>query len=574
MSHLISPHGGKLVNPMVSEDIKKAYVDSSVEFQSVHLTPRQECDLELLLTGAFSPLTGFMKRKDYERVLDEMRLEDGTLWPMPVTLDIPEKVAGSIEPGQKIALRDQEGFMLAVMTVEEKWEPDKLREARKIYSAFETSHPGVAYLFEQTGRYYIGGAVEGLHIPVRYDYRHLRRSPSEVRAWFENNGWRSVVAFQTRQRLHNAHKAMTLKAADKAMANILLHPVVGTTGPCDIDHYARVRCYEAITGTYLQGLALLNLLPVAMRSAGPREALWQAIINKNYGCSHFIVTPNHADPFTPAKRPPYYPSLAALELLEKNESELGVGIVPFEPMVYVENRAEYLPTNECPNDISAKELSSTELSRRLEYGLEIPDWFSPKEVVTELRRAYPPRAKQGFTVFFTGLSGSGKSTIARILLTRFLEMADRPVTLLDGDIVRKHLSNELGFSKEHRHINVIRIGYVASEITKNRGIALCAPIAPYSQSRRYNRELISKYGGYIEVYVATPLATCMKRDRKGLYARALAGKVGGVTGIDDPYEVPENPDVVIDTTELTPEEAAQEVLFFLKTQRYIGPSLR
>jgi sulfate adenylyltransferase len=540
------------------------------DLYSISLLPRQLCDLELLLNGAFSPLAGFMKKEDYESVIENMRLSDGALWPIPITLDISEEISRKIEVGQQIALRDQEGFMLAVMTVEDIWKPDKLKEARKVYHTDEITHPGIAYLLEQTGPYYIGGKVEGIHLPIHYDYKNLRLTPSETREYFKKNGWRRVVVFQTLQPLHNAHKAMTLKAAEKARSNILLHPIVGTTSPNDIEHHSRVRFYEAICQTYPPGTVLLNLLPYAMRMAGPREALLQAIINRNYGCTHFIVTPHHGDPFTNDKRPPYYPSLSAIELLEQYEDALGIGIIPYEEMAYVEELAQYIPKNECPSSFVPKSLSSVELKRRLDFNIDIPEWFSPKEVVTELRRAYPPRNKQGFTILFTGLPSSGKSTIAKILLTKFLEIADRPVTLLDGDIVRKHLSSELGFSKEHRHINVVRIGYVASEITKNGGIAICAPIAPYERSRRYNRELISKYGGYIEVYVATPLEVCMKRDRKGLYTKALDGKIKGVTGIDDPYEVPINPEVIIDTTDITPEEAVQEVLFYLKIQKYIG----
>ncbi|OPL15860.1 MAG: adenylyltransferase [delta proteobacterium ML8_D] len=567
---LIPPHGGRLHNLLVSSERADLLRRASVDLPSVDLTRRQECDLELLLNGAFSPLTGFMDQETYDSVLDTMRLPDGTVWPVPITLDIEEKLARSLRPEQQVALRDQEGFMLAVLTVDEIWRPDKKKEARRLYTTDETSHPGVAHLFEQAGPYYVSGRVEGIHLPIHFDYKTLRLTPSETRAYFKKAGWKRVVAFQTRRPLHNAHKALTLLAANKARANILLHPVVGSTSPGDIDHYARVRCYQAIARTYPKGSIFLNLLPLAMRMAGPREALLQAIINKNYGCTHFIVTPNHADPFTNTKRPAYYPRFGALELLEKFEKEIGITAVSFSRMVYVEEKAQFLVEDECPPEVAPKQLTATELRRRLEYGLEIPDWFSPPEVVSELRRAYPARSRQGFTVFFTGFSGSGKSTVAKILLTRFLEMGDRPVTLLDGDIVRRHLSSELGFSRKDRHINVVRIGFVASEITKNRGIAICAPIAPYEQSRRQNREMISQYGGYIEVYLSTPLEVCMKRDRKGLYAKGLAGRIKGVTGVDDPYEEPINADVVIDTTDAEPEEVAQEVLFCLKSKGYVG----
>jgi len=569
-SSLITPHGGTLKNLMVSPERVADLRKLAVDMPSIELNPRQECDLELLLTGAFSPLGGFMNREQYESVVETLHLPDRTLWPLPVTLDIPAETAGSITAGDQVALLDQEGFMLAVLTVEDIWRPDKKKEARKVYSTDETSHPGVGYLFEEAGSHYIGGRLEGIHLPVHYDYRMLRQTPAEVRACFNKASWKRIVAFGTRRPLHNAHRAMTIRAANQAKANILLHPIVGPTSPGDIGHYARVRCYQAILASYPPGSVFLNLLPHAMRMAGPREALLQAIINKNYGCSHFIVTPNHADPFTASDRPHYYPRFGARELLEEYEEECGIEIIPFSRMVYSEEKAEFMAEEECSSRLALRKLSATELRRRLEYGLPVPKWFTPPEVMEELKKAYPPRSRQGFTVLFTGLSGSGKSTLAKLLFTKLLEMGDRPVTLLDGDIVRRHLSSELGFSREHRHINVIRIGFVASEITKNRGIALCAPIAPYEKSRRQNRELISKYGGYIEVHVSTPLEVCMKRDRKGLYAKAVAGKIKGVTGIDDPYEEPVNADVVIDTTDIRPEEALHEVLFCLKSKGYIG----
>ena len=569
MDHLIEPLGGELKELLVPPDEARRLKEASVEMASVDLDPTEVHDLELLLSGAFSPLTGFMTETDYRSVLEEMHLEDGTPWPLPITLSVGDELARRLKPGEEIALRDPEGFMLAVLTVEDVWRPDKREEARRVFQTDEEDHPGVARLYERRP-WYVGGPVRGLSLPVHYDFKMLRRTPKEVREIFRKLGWRKVLAFGTRRPLHNAHRAMTLRAAREVKANILLHPLVGPTSPGDIDYFARIRCYEAVARTYPPETVLLNLLPMAMRMAGPREALLQAIVNRNYGATHFMVSPHHADPYTAASRPPYYPKYSALELLSEFESEIGIRPVPFQKMVYVEERGEYLPEEECEPGVTIKRLSASELRRRLEFGLEIPEWFSPKEVVAELRRAYPPRSKKGFTIFFTGLSGSGKSTLARILYTKFLEMGDRPVTLLDGDIVRKHLSSELGFSAEHRHLNVIRIGFVASEITKNRGIAICAPIAPYERSRRYNRELISRYGGYIEVWCSTPLEVCMKRDRKGLYALALAGKKKGVTGIDDPYEPPNDPEIVIDTTDMSPEECAQEILSYLRMNGYIG----
>ncbi len=572
MGSLIKPHGGKLRRLLASSTELEVLREEIHDLPSINLTPRQLCDLELLLNGAFSPLVGFMTRETYESVLDNVSLPDGTIWPLPITLDVPGKIASSLEKGDRLVLRDQEGFALAVLTIDDIWEPDVKAEARKIYQTDEPEHPGVAYLFENMNPYYVGGKVKGLSLPHHYDYKLYRRTPGEVRQFFKKMGWRKVVAFQTRRPLHNAHKEMTLRAANRVGANILLHPIVGQTSPGDIDYYARIRCYEAIVNTYPPETVLLNLLPFAMRMAGPREALLHAIINKNYGCSYIIITPNHADPFTATSRPAYYPRYSAIEYVRQFEDKCGIRAIAFERMVYVEEKGQYVPEDECSENDTPKMLSATELRRRLELGLEIPNWYSPPEVVTELRRAYPPRNKQGFTLFFTGLAGSGKSTLAKILYTKFLQMGDRPVTLLDGDIVRKHLSSELGYSAEHRHINVIRIGFVASEITKNRGIAICAPIAPYEKSRRYNRDLISRYGGYIEIYVATPLEVCMKRDPKGLYSKALSGKIKGVTGVDDPYEPPESPEIVIDTTNMSPEEGAQEILAYLKKHGYLGGS--
>ena len=570
MGRLIKPHGGRLRRLLASSNELQRLREEVHDLPSVSLTPRQLCDLELLLNGAFSPLGGFMNRSEYQSVLENVELPDGTIWPIPVTLDVPASVADNIKIGDKLVMRDQEGFALAILTVEDKWEPDLKVEARKVYQTDETEHPGVSYLFENTNPVYLGGKIKGISLPHHYDYKLYRRTPAEVRQFFKKMGWRKVVAFQTRRPLHNAHKAMTLRAANKVGANILLHPIVGQTSPGDIDYFARIRCYQAIVNTYPPETVLLNLLPFAMRMAGPREALLHAIINKNYGCNFIIITPNHADPFTATSRPAYYPRYSAIEFVRQFEEKCGIKAIPFERMLYVEEIGQFVPEDDCAEDVTPKMLSATELRRRLELGLEIPEWYSPTEVVKELRRAYPPRSKQGFTLFFTGLAGSGKSTLAKILYTKFLQMGDRPVTLLDGDIVRKHLSNELGFSAEHRHINIIRIGFVASEITKNRGIAICAPIAPYEKSRRYNRDLISRYGGYIEIYVATPLEVCMKRDPKGLYSKALSGKIKGVTGIDDPYEPPENPEIVIDTTDISPEEGAQEILSYLKKRGYLG----
>ncbi|HET6372142.1 MAG TPA: bifunctional sulfate adenylyltransferase/adenylylsulfate kinase, partial [Candidatus Polarisedimenticolia bacterium] len=438
------------------------------------------------------------------------------------------------------------------------------------FGTTDDSHPGVFALLHQTNPVCIGGPLEGLELPPHHTFKHLRNTPGELRALFKKLGWNRVVAFQTRNPMHRAHVELTRRAAAETEANLLLHPVVGRTSPGDVDYFARIRCYQAALTHYPEQTTLLSLLPLAMRMGGPREAVWHALIRKNYGVTHFIVGRDHAGPGRDRSGKPFYAPEAARELAEKHEDEIGLKIVGFEEMVYVEDQAQYLPQSEVPASSRVLSLSGTELRRRLREGLEIPEWFSYPEVIGVLRSSYPPRLHQGYTVFFTGLSGAGKSTIANILMAKLMEMGSRPVTLLDGDIVRKNLSSELGFSKEHRDLNVRRIGFVASEITKNRGVAICAPIAPYAVTRRQVREMILQYGGFIEVHVSTSIEVCESRDRKGLYAKARAGLVKHFTGIDDPYETPEHPDVVVDTAATSADEAAQAIILHLEKEGYIG----
>jgi sulfate adenylyltransferase len=561
-----------LTTHVVEEDRAAELQAASREWPSWDLTPRQLCDLELLLNGAFSPLQGFMDRAQHESVCDSLRLPEGLLWPIPVTLDVPEELAKKVGPGSLVALRDAEGVMLAALQVEEVWQPDRQAEAKAVYGTTNLEHPGVSYLLRESYPWYVGGRLEGLRLPAHYDFRTLRLRPTELRAEFARLGWRRVVAFQTRNPMHRAHQELTLRAAKGLEANLLIHPVVGMTKPGDVDHYTRVRCYQALLPHYPRDTVKLSLLPLAMRLAGPREAVWHAIIRKNYGCTHLIVGRDHAGPGKDSAGQDFYDPYAAQDLLREFEKELGVGMVPFKMMVYVEDKDAYMPEDEVPSGARVLNISGTELRRRLAEGREIPSWFSFPEVARELRRTHPPRYGQGFSVFFTGLSGSGKSTVANVLLVKFLEMGGRPVTLLDGDIVRKHLSSELGFLKEHRDINIRRIGFVASEITKNGGIALCAPIAPYDSVRKDVRRMIEPAGGFVLVHVATPLEICEQRDRKGLYAKARAGIVQQFTGISDPYEAPEDAEVVLDTIDMTPEEAAQAIILHLERQGYIGPN--
>ena len=568
--HLIAPHGGALVDLFAEEDRCAEFKAAARDWPSHDLSPRQLCDLELLVGGGFSPLTGFLGCRDYDRVCSEMRMDDGTLWPMPITLDVTEALASSVSPGSRLALRDEEGVMLAVLDVEDIWQPDREVEAAAVFGTTNPEHPGVAHLLHRTQPCYVGGRVTAVQPVTHYDYPLLRHTPAELRAEFAKLEWTRVVAFQTRNPMHRAHQELTLRAAKEVEATLLIHPVVGMTKPGDVDHYTRVRCYQALLHRYPPKAALLSLLPLAMRMGGPREAVLHAIIRKNHGCTHLIVGRDHAGPGRDSSGTPFYGPYDAQELLREHEEELGVTTVPFKMMVYVEDRDSYAPVDEVPEGTRTLNLSGTELRQRLAEGRDIPSWFTFPDVAEELRRTHPPRERQGVTVFFTGLSGSGKSTIANALLVKFLECGGRSVTLLDGDIVRKNLSSELGFSKEHRGINIRRIGYVASEITKNGGIAVCAPIAPYDAVRKDVRTMIEPVGGFMLVHVDTPLQVCEQRDRKGLYAKARAGIIKEFTGISDPYESPADAELTIDTTSLTPDEAAQRIILYLEKAGYVG----
>ncbi|WP_299847923.1 bifunctional sulfate adenylyltransferase/adenylylsulfate kinase [uncultured Roseovarius sp.] len=553
------------------ESAQKLKVEAA-DLVSWDLTPRQICDLELLMNGGFSPLKGFLSEEDYNGVVENMRLADGKLWPMPITLDVSEKFAEGLQMGQDIALRDQEGVILATMTVTDSWTPNKKREAEKVFGADDSAHPAVNYLHNTAGNVYLGGPVVGIQQPVHYDFRGRRDTPNELRAYFRKLGWRKVVAFQTRNPLHRAHQELTFRAAKEAQANLLIHPVVGMTKPGDVDHFTRVRCYEAVLDKYPGSTTTMSLLNLAMRMAGPREAVWHGLIRKNHGCTHFIVGRDHAGPGSNSAGQDFYGPYDAQELFREHQEEMGIEMVDFKHMVYVQERAQYEPMDEIKDKdkVTVLNISGTELRRRLAEGLEIPEWFSFPEVVKELRRTRPPRSRQGFTVFFTGFSGSGKSTIANALMVKLMEMGGRPVTLLDGDIVRKNLSSELGFSKEHRDLNIRRIGYVASEITKNGGIAICAPIAPYATTRRAVREDIEAFGAFVEVHVATSIEECERRDRKGLYKLAREGKIKEFTGISDPYDVPENPELSVETENVDVDNCAHQVVLKLEQMGLIA----
>jgi sulfate adenylyltransferase len=535
-SSLVPPHGGRLVDLMASAERVAELKAHIREMPSWALKPRQIADLELLLSGAFSPLRGFMRRADDEAVRHDLRLADGTFWPAPVTLEVAEETAKPLGPGRLLALRDGEGVLLAVLQIEEVWRPD--------------APSGEA------GNVLVGGRVEGVERPHHYDFVERRATPAELRERFARWGWRSVAAYHTADVMHRAEQELTLAAARELEASLLVQLGVANSSWWDAGHYSRIRCLEAVMRTYPSGTAHLNLLPLAPREPGARDLLLNAVLAQNYGCSHFIVRGSAAG--------------ASHELLRRPPEGLRIQLVHVPERVWLPDRGGFVPADALAPGAGAKTIGRDELAERLAWGREIPAWFSFPEVVLELRRSDPPRARRGFTVFFTGLPSSGKSTLANVLLVKLLEIGGRPVTLLDGDIVRKHLSSELGFSREHRNLNIARIGYVASEITKNGGIALCAPIAPYDAVRKQARAMIEPHGGFLLVHVATPAAVCEQRDRKGLYAKARAGIVKEFTGVSDPYEEPQDAGLVLDTSERSPEECVQAILLHLEKEGYIG----
>ena len=539
--------------------------------RSYTLTDRQLCDCEMIIDKSFYPLNRFMNEDDYQMVLSNMRLSTGELFPIPITLDVGKQFSEQVSIGEKIILREKEGFEIATMVIDSIWEPDFYEEAKLVYGTNDQYHPAVNYMLNTGNKVYIGGKIKKIAMPNHYDYRQYRLAPSDVKMKFKEKSWKKVVAFQTRNPLHRAHIEMTMKSMKELDAKLFLHPVVGLTKPGDVDHYTRVRCYQHVIKKYPKGSAMLALLPLAMRMGGPREALLHAIIRKNYGCTHLIIGRDHAGPGNDSKGNPFYEPYDAQRLLTKHKKEIGIEIVPFQFMVYTPSDNCYKPLESLDSNEDYLTISGTELRNILDKGGEIPEWFSYPEVTKELKKSRPPLDQRGFTIFFTGLSGSGKSTIANGLLIKFLEEGSRPVTLLDGDIVRTHLSSELGFSKEHRSLNVQRIGFVASEITKNGGIAICAPIAPYEHDRKINRELISKVGSFIEVFVNTSLEKCEERDSKGLYKLAREGKIKGFTGISDPYEEPKSPDIVINSDgSKLPEELVENIFHKLIKMGFVN----
>jgi sulfate adenylyltransferase len=569
MDSLITPYGGEL-KPLIATPERIAEIKREVlNMPSLDLSWKQICELELLLNGALSPLTGYMNQAERHSVLSAMKLPDGLFWPRPVMLIVSEKAAQKLGPGITVALRDSEGVMPAILHISEVWPADPQAEM----ALAQASGVPLARVLAQPGEYYVGGRVEGVTLPPRHDFLNLRLTPSEMREQFSRLGWRRVIAYQPSQALHRPQYEFLLRTALQQEANLLIHAVAGADPVMESGHFALVRACQALMPRLPAATSMLALNPMTPWSAGPRKTLLKAIMARNYGCSELVIGGEtvledlHQE--ARQRRGEDTPNIASDNVYAVAHDSLGVTLLPFPRMVYVEERDEWLTQDEAPAEARTETMSGAELTRRLMRDIKVPDWFSFPEVLDEMRKAYPPRKRQGYTVFFTGLSGSGKSTIARALTVRLMEMGGRRVSLLDGDIVRTHLSSELGFSKAHRDINIRRIGFVASEITKHGGTAICAPIAPYRTTRRAVRSMIEAWGGFLEIHVSTSVEVCESRDRKGLYAKARAGLIPEFTGVSDPYEIPENPELAIDTTRYSVEEAVQMIVLKLEHEGYL-----
>ncbi|WYZ45532.1 hypothetical protein EsH8_VIII_000848 [Colletotrichum jinshuiense] len=565
-----SPHGGVLKDLFARDAPRHAELFAEADkLPSLVLTERHLCDLELLLNGGFSPLEGFMTEKDYNGVVKDNRLADGNLFSMPITLDVSQQTIDelSIKAGARITLRDlRDDRNLAILTVEDVYRPDRTVEAIEVFGSDDDTHPGVKHLFNNTNEFYVGGKLEAIQRLAHYDFLDLRYTPAELRLHFEKLGWNKVVAFQTRNPMHRAHRELTVRAARSQQANVLIHPVVGLTKPGDIDHFTRVRVYKALLPRYPNGMAALALLPLAMRMGGPREAIWHAIIRKNHGATHFIVGRDHAGPGKNKNGKDHYGPYDAQVAVQKYSDELGIKMVEFQEMIYIPDRDEYQPANEITPGTHTANISGTELRNRLKTGKEIPAWFSYPEVVKVLREQNPLPAQKGFTIFLTGYQNSGKDQIAKALQVTLNQGGGRSVSLLLGETVRHELSSELGFSREDRDKNVARIAFVASELTRSGAAVIAAPIAPYEEARKQARDLIEKSGPFFLVHVATPLEYAEKTDKRGIYKKARAGEIKGFTGVDDPYEAPSKPDLVVDVEKQTVRSIVHQIVLLLESQ--------
>ena len=568
-AELIQPYGGKLVDLLAVGEERESIMSRATLLPRLQLTQRNLCDLELLATGAFSPLRKFMGKDDYLSVLESMRLANGTLFPIPITLTVAPNP--NISEGAEIALADEHNDLLAIMRVEEIFEWNRKREAKLAYGTTDPRHPLVAEM-EKWGELCISGEMQVVRLPKYYDFRRLRLTPAEVRARLTELGHERVVAFQTRNPMHRAHEEMTKRAMQQIGGALLLHPVVGMTKAGDIDHYTRVQSYKALTEKYYnKGSTLLALLPLAMRMAGPREAIWHAIIRRNFGANHFIVGRDHASPGVDSNNKPFYGPYDAQRLLTEHATEVGVQPMFFSEMVYLTEEKRYEESSLVAEGHRTASISGTKVREDfLQRGRPLPAWFTRPEVAGILSAAHPPRHRQGFCLWFTGLSGSGKSTTANILTIMLLEHG-RQVTVLDGDVIRTHLSKGLGFSKEDRETNIHRIGFVASEVVRHGGGVICAVISPYRATRNECRTMVGS-DRFCEIFVATPLEVCEDRDPKGMYALAREGQIKGFTGVDDPYEPPHNPEITLDTVNCSAEENAERIISYLIERGFIRPA--
>ncbi|KAJ5922576.1 hypothetical protein N7516_010279 [Penicillium verrucosum] len=549
-----APHGGVLKDLLARDAPRQVELAAEAEtLPAVTLSERQLCDLELIMNGGFSPLEGFMNQADYDRVCEENRLADGNVFSMPITLDATQKVIDEkkLQAGSRITLRDfRDDRNLAILTIDDIYRPDKTREAKLVFGG-DPEHPAIVYLNNSVQEFYIGGKIEAVNKLNHYDYI----PPAELRVHFDKLGWSRVVAFQTRNPMHRAHRELTVRAARSRQANVLIHPVVGLTKPGDIDHFTRVRAYQALLPRYPNGMAVLGLLGLAMRMGGPREAIWHAIIRKNHGATHFIVGRDHAGPGSNSKGEDFYGPYDAQHAVEKYKDELGIEVVEFQMVTYLPDTDEYRPVDQVPAGVKTLNISGTELRRRLRSGAHIPEWFSYPEV--------------GFTIFLTGYMNSGKDAIARALQVTLNQQGGRSVSLLLGDTVRHELSSELGFTREDRHTNVQRIAFVATELTRAGAAVIAAPIAPYEESRKFARDAVSQAGSFFLVHVATPLEHCEQSDKRGIYAAARRGEIKGFTGVDDPYETPEKADLVVDFSKQSVRSIVHEIILVLESQGFL-----
>jgi len=518
------------------------------------------CDLEVMLLGGFSPLEGFLTEIDYKSVVNNMRLSSGELWPMPIVYKIKKSELSKYSDKTSVILADSTNLPLAQFHISDIYSPDLELECKNVYGTTDDNHPYVNEVLSDRDILYVGGRIERINLPVHFDFGEYRLTPEDVKSEIKKRGWTNVVGFQTRNPMHRSHMELTLKSLQEVdngtnTTGVLIHPIVGITQACDVNYHTRVKCYKKIIERYPkfngsdQPLAMLSLLPLSMRMAGPREAIWHALIRKNYGCTHFIVGRDHAGPSYKNKNgEAFYGPYDAHELVTKYSDEIGIKVVMSQMIVYLKSQQVYKPINEVEDKSDMMNISGTELRNMLVNREKIPEWFTFPEISQELYNDYLPNSKKGFCIYMVGLSGSGKTTLLNQLHGKLMELSNnRRISVLDGDVVRQELSKGLGFSREDRSLNVRRIGYVASEIVKHGGICMCANIAPYQEDRDHNRSLIETYGGYYETHVNTKIDECEKRDCKGLYKLARQGVIKEFTGVSDPFECPENPEFTFES---------------------------